>query len=124
MDPTNIAIIFDLTPPSMVKHSRDTLVHTRYYIKFIRGYVEVTTPMEKLLNKDIKFQWNEQCQESMYALKNNMVRTPILVFPYWKKEFHVHVDASFATFGIVLEQPGECSIDHTITFASRRLPTT
>jgi len=32
-----------------------------------------------------------------------MVTTPILVFPEWKKEFHVHVDASCIMLGIVKE---------------------
>ena len=51
----------------------------------IREYGEVLDPMEKLLKRDVKFQWNEQCHESMDFLKNNMVTVPRLVFPYWKK---------------------------------------
>jgi hypothetical protein len=58
--------------------------------------------MEKLLKKDIKFQWNEECQQSLDILKEKMVTTPILVFLYWSKEFHVHVDASSITLGAVL----------------------
>ena len=50
-----------------------------------------------------------------------MVTTPILVFPYWKKIFHVHVDASSIALGIILAQPGEGGIDHPIAFASRKL---
>ena len=80
MDPTKITIIFNLPPPTSVKTT--TLGHTGYYRKFIHGYAKVTAPMEKLLKKDVKFQWNEQCQESLYVLKDNMVSSPILVFPY------------------------------------------
>jgi len=50
-----------------------------------------------------------------------METTPNLVFPYWKKEFHVHVDASSIALGIVLAQPREGDIDHPITFSSRML---
>ena len=46
---------------------------------------------------------------------------PILVFPYWTKEFHVHVDASSIALGVVLAQPGEGDIDHPISFSSRKL---
>ena len=83
----------------------------------------MTAPMEKLLKKDIKFQWSEQFQESLDVLNNNMVTTPIVVFPAWKKEFHVHVDASSIALGVVLMKPGEGSIDHPITFSSRKLST-
>ena len=61
VDPTNISIILDLPPPTTVKKLRETLGHTGYYIKFIKGYVEVTAQMEKLLKKDTKFQWIEEC---------------------------------------------------------------
>ena len=55
MDPTKIMIIVDLPPHSIVKQLRTTLGHMGYYRKFIRGYVEVTAPMEKLLKKYVKF---------------------------------------------------------------------
>jgi hypothetical protein len=54
--------------------------------------------MEKLLKKEVKFQWNEKCQKGLDTLKNKLVTMPILIFPYWKKEFHVHVDAFIHSF--------------------------
>jgi hypothetical protein len=103
---------------------RETLGHTRYYRKFIKGYVQITTPMEKLLKKEAKFQWNEDCQKGLDTLNKKLVTTPILIFPYWKKEFHVHVDVSSIALGTVLSQPGEGDIDHPISFASRKLSIT
>jgi hypothetical protein len=52
-----------------------------------------------------------------------MVTGPILVFPYWRKEFHVHVDASSIALGALLEQPREGYIDHMLSFSSRKLST-
>ena len=77
--------------------------------------------MEKLLNKDATFYWDEECQAILDVLKENMVTMPILVFPNWKKEFHVHVDASCIALGVVLTQDGEGEMDHPIAFASRKL---
>jgi hypothetical protein len=57
----------------------------------------------------------------MDTLKQRMVTAPILVFPYWDKEFHVHVDASSITLGTILSQPGDDTINHIISFASRKL---
>ena len=61
VDPTKIAIIVNLPPPSSVKKLRITLGHTGYYRKFIKGYVQITTPMEKLLKHDAKFEWRHDC---------------------------------------------------------------
>jgi hypothetical protein len=54
-------------------------------------------------------------------LKEKLVTTPILRFPDWTKEFHVHVGASSIALGAFLAQPGEGDIDHPISFASRKL---
>ena len=83
----------------------------------------MTAPMEKLLKKDTKFQWTYECQESLDKLKRKMATTPILIFPDWKKEFHVHVDASSMVLGVVLTQPEKGDIDHPIGFASRKIST-
>jgi hypothetical protein len=77
--------------------------------------------MEKLLRKDNKFQWNEDCQCGLDTLKEKMVTTPILVFPDWEKTFHAHVYASTIALGAILVQPRLGELDHPIAFASRKL---
>jgi hypothetical protein len=52
-----------------------------------------------------------------------MVTVPILVFPDWSKEFHVHVNASSIALGFVLSQPGTGDIDHPLSFSRRNLST-
>jgi hypothetical protein len=52
-----------------------------------------------------------------------MVTAPIMVFPNWSKEFHVHVDAFSIVLGEVLAQRGEGDIDHQLDFYRRKLST-
>ena len=94
VDPTNIALILSLPPPTNVNMLWATLGHMGYYRKFIKGYVMITAPMEKLLKKDGAFEWNHKCKRSFDTLKAKMALAPILVFPDWNKDFHVHIDAS------------------------------
>ena len=77
--------------------------------------------MEKLLKCNAKYEWTEECHKSLDILKEKMVTALILVFPDWKKPFHVHVDASSIALGIILAQPREGGIGHPIAFASRKL---
>jgi hypothetical protein len=119
VDPNKIAINLDLKLPTSVRKLRATLVHTGYYRKFIKGYVKITTSMKKLLKKEVKFQWNEDCQKGLDTLKQKLVTTSILIFPDWNKEFHVHVDASSITLSAVLSKLEEGDIDHPIYFARR-----
>jgi hypothetical protein len=120
VDPSKISIIVYFSPPTSVKQLCIALRNTGYYRKFIKEYAQITTPMEKLLNKDCQFGWTEECQQSFDTLKQKMVTTPILVFLDWSKEFHVHVYASSIALGEVLAQPREGEIDHPLAFSSRK----
>lgn len=106
VDPAKIAIIINLEAPRSVKQLCTTLGHTGYYRKFIKAYAQIIAPMEKLLKKDATFCWDEECQRSLDVLKEKMVTASILVFPDWKKEFNMHVDASCIALGAVLTQAG------------------
>ena len=94
VDPAQIDVILNLEAPRNVKQLCATLGHTWHYSKFINTYAQITALMENLLKKYMMFCWDEECQCSLDVLKEKMVIAPILVFPQWKKEFHVHVDAS------------------------------
>ena len=61
MEPAKIAIIVNLPPPTLVKQFRTTLGHIGYYRKFIKGYAQITAPMEKLLKCDAKYEWTKEC---------------------------------------------------------------
>eukprot|EP00253_Pinus_taeda_P007445 PITA_07445 len=102
VDPAKLIVIINLEAPRSVKQLCATLGHTWYYRKFVKGYAQITAPMEKLLKKDVAFCWNEECQHSLDVLKEKIVTAPILVFPNRKKEFHVHIDASWIALGEVL----------------------
>ena len=80
-DPVNIALILSFPPLTNVKMLRERLGYNGYYHKFIRGYVAITTPMEKLLKKDVAFVWSLEFQGSFDTLKAKMASMPILVFP-------------------------------------------
>jgi hypothetical protein len=54
-------------------------------------------------------------------LKKKLVTAPILIFPDWKKEFHIHMDKSFVDLGEILAHSGEGDIDHPIEFERRKL---
>jgi hypothetical protein len=77
--------------------------------------------MEKLLRKDAKFQWNDECQHGLDTLKEKMVTMSILVFPDLENTFHIQVDASAIALGAILAQPVVGDLDHPIAFASRNL---
>ncbi|KAA3477346.1 Retrotransposable element Tf2 [Gossypium australe] len=80
------------------------------------GFSMIATPMTKLLQKDVKFEEIEKCQQSFKKLKALLTEAPILVQPEPGKEFVVYSDASLNGLGCVLMQEGK-----VIAYVSRQL---
>ena len=72
--------------------------------------------MTRLLQKDVKFEWTDECQQSFNRLKDLLTKAPVLVQPEPGKEFVIYSDASLNGLGCVLMQEGK-----VIAYASRQL---
>jgi hypothetical protein len=94
VDPTKVVVILNMPPPTSVKQLHRMLGNTGYYHRFIIRYASITTPLEKLLKKSEAFRWTTECDKAFDTLKENLSTAPILIYPNWEIEFHVHVDAS------------------------------
>ena len=61
VDKAKIDIISKLPPPTNVKTIRQFLGHAGFYRRFIKDFSEIAKPLYKLLEKDAKFDWEEDC---------------------------------------------------------------
>ena len=75
----------------------------------------IASPMTRLLQKDVKFEWTEKCQQSFDRLNELLTKAPVLVQPESGKEFIIYSDASLNGLGRVLLQE-----DKVIAYASRQ----
>lgn len=73
------------------------------------------------MRKDMKYVSTQECKEALDTLKERLVTTLILLFPYWTNILHVHVVVSSIALDMVLAQPKEDNIDHPIYFPVRKL---
>jgi hypothetical protein len=72
--------------------------------------------MTKLLQKDVKFVWSQECEVAFTALRYLLTTAPILAQHDIEKPFDVFCDASDTGLGCVLMQEGR-----VIAYASRQL---
>ena len=77
--------------------------------------------MDELLRIDVPFHWTEEHQQSFELLKRKLVEEPILRFPYWLQNLHVHIDASTLVVGAILTQLADDATDHPNAYASKKL---
>jgi hypothetical protein len=76
-------------------------------------------PLNNLLRKDTKFDWNDQCQEAFKTLKGRFLQEPVLMMPDHSKPFHIESDASKYASGTVLTQTDINGDRHPVAFSSK-----
>ena len=61
VDKEKIGLISELPSPINVKTVRQFLGHVGFYRRFIKDFSKIAKPLYKLLEKDAKFSWDEDC---------------------------------------------------------------
>ena len=104
VDMAKIELISKLSSPINVKAVRQFLGHAGFYRRFIKDFSKIAKPLYKLLEKDVKFSWDGDCQRSFEELKSHLTTTPIVKAPNWKLSFEVMCDASDLTIRAIIGQ--------------------
>lgn len=92
-----------------------------YYRKFVQNYSKLTTPLNNLLCKNVKFEWTDECQNSFDSLKKVLLSSPILSYPVISKILSLTCDASSSAIGSVLGQLDDNGKEHVIAYGGRSL---
>ncbi|CAB4029730.1 Hypothetical predicted protein [Paramuricea clavata] len=106
--------------PASKKHVMRFLGMAGYYRKFCPNFSAITEPLTRLLQKNAKFHWTEQCQFAFEQLKAMLQRAPVLSAPDFTRPFKLAVDASDVAAGGVLLQEDQDGIDHPVCYFSRK----
>ena len=62
--------------------------------------------MTRLTQKEVKFEWNDLCEQAFQELKRRLTTTPILIVPKRGQRYTMYCDASNDGLGCVLMQSG------------------
>ncbi|KAM2855560.1 hypothetical protein PS2_000017 [Malus domestica] len=86
----------------------------------IKDFSKISTPLCRLLQKDVSFEFNEECEKEFKHLKEMLTSAPIIRPPDWSIPFELMCDASDYALGAVLGQMKDKQ-PHVIYYASRTL---
>ena len=64
----------------MSEHSDNSWGLASYYRRYIQNFADISAPLNKLW-KSVPVQWNSECSEAFAALKDNLMKAPILSLP-------------------------------------------
>ena len=121
MDPIKVAGVADWKTPKNVKDIRKFLGFCNFYRRFIRGFSQITKPLNDRLKKGAQWTWGEPEDRAFEELKCQICEEPVLLQPDQKKPFEVEVDASNYAIGAVLMQKDDNNILHPVAFFSKTM---
>jgi hypothetical protein len=109
VDPTKVQEVMDWKPPTSVHQIRSFLGMAGYYHRFIPDFSKIAKPkiakpMTELLKKEIKFHWDDKCEEGFHTLRKLLTTAPVLAQLDSTKPFDIYCDASGIGLGCVLMQ--------------------
>ena len=90
-----------------------------YYRRFISGFSDIASPLNRLTQKDMPFVWDENCENAFQTIKEQLMSSPVLAFPEPNGDYILYTDASDVGVGAVLVQEDGEGEERVISYASK-----
>ena len=78
VDLKKIEVNIEWKPQRNVTEVRSFLGLANYYKRFVKGFSMTASPMTRLLQKNVRFEWSEKFQASFEKLKAFLTEAPVL----------------------------------------------
>ena len=118
-----VKALLDTPKPTSIKAVRSLLGFASYYRRYFPNFAMTCEPLINLTRKNVKFDWNDECDKAFETIKNALLNPPILAFPDPNKRFILYTDASDKAIGAVLKQEYG-NIEKTVHYLSHSLSRT
>ena len=70
----------------------------------MKGFSSIASPLTRLTQKMVKFQWSDDCEKSFATLKTRLTTSPVLTLADGSDGYVIYCDASRVVLGCVLMQ--------------------
>ncbi|XP_024028189.1 uncharacterized protein LOC112093615, partial [Morus notabilis] len=104
VDPSKIETVLQWERPKNVAEIHSFLGLAGYYRRFVKDFLSIAAPMTRLTKKEVKFQWDAECENAFQELKVRLTSAPVLTIPDSEEPYEVYSDASGSGLGCVLMQ--------------------
>ena len=102
VDLEKVEAVMSWERPKSVFEIRSFLGLAGYYSRFIEDFSRLAAPMTRLTRKEVKFDWDDRCEEAFQELKRRLTTALILIVLDRGQGYTVYCDASSTGLGCVL----------------------
>ena len=81
VDQAKVSVIETLMPSNSVKGIRILLGHVRFYRRFIKDFSKIFRPLCRLLEKNVKFEFDDSCLSAFKEINSRLFIAPIMATP-------------------------------------------
>ncbi|XP_028114975.1 uncharacterized protein LOC114312877 [Camellia sinensis] len=81
VDSSKIEVVLNWEQPKNVSEIRSFWGLAGYYLRFVKNFSSLASPLTRLTRKGVKFVWSETCENSFQELKFRLTTAPILIIP-------------------------------------------
>lgn len=110
-----------LEPPKTVRDCRKFCGMVNFLATFLQNLQEILIPIYNLTKKNVKFEWNLECQEAFENIKTKLSHPPILRMPDSSGMFRLMSDTSTLAAGAALYQY-QGNAFYIVGYNSKKLP--
>ena len=107
IDPAKVQAIRSMPAPKTDKDIRSFLERINYIARFITQLTATYKPLFKLLRKDVKIKWTEDCQKAFNKIKEYLLNPPILVPLTPERPLILYLTVQETSMGCMLGQQDE-----------------
>ena len=97
--------IIEWPRPTTVTEVRIFLGLASYCRRFVKEFSKIATPLIRLTQKNIKFNWTDRCEEHFQFLKDLLTSAPVLTLPSGDEGYIVYRD--YLCFTVIKEARAE-----------------
>lgn len=84
-----------------------------YYRRFVQEFLLIATPSTRLMQKNMSYVWNKECESSFNQLKQKLTMAPIVILLVGRRWFVIFIYESNVNIGCVLMENGKVIADGT-----------
>ncbi|XP_022895322.1 uncharacterized protein LOC111409511 [Olea europaea var. sylvestris] len=121
IDQSKIEAIINMPEPRNVRELKSLQGKLAYIRRFISNLAGRCHPFNKLVKKDVPFEWDNACQNAFQSIKQYLSRPPVLIAPVPGKSLTLYVAAQEYSLGALLAQVNEEGKENALYYLSRTL---
>uniref|UniRef100_A0A2N9IX63 Uncharacterized protein n=1 Tax=Fagus sylvatica TaxID=28930 RepID=A0A2N9IX63_FAGSY len=121
INPSKVQAIWSMPTLKIEKEIWSFLGRINYIARFIAQLTATCEPLLKLLRKDVKIEWTEDCQKAFDKFKEYLLSPPILVPPTTRRPLILYLIVQEVFMGYMLGQQDEAGKkEQTIYYLSKK----